>query len=1503
MWSSGNPARGDRSGREPAGGSRLRACFTAVLLLATLPAAGSPRATRALGHPAEASKARATAVGSAATKCAEEGAPSAGGTSGASCPPCGPLYCIDAAAADREREAKKAQLRAAGYPERLLNLLDQYKCVACIRYAPDSFTILIEFAPGHLPSSGGQPWTHMAYRWTPQEEALARKELREGTIQSFYLMNAMTACACCGEADPAQRADYDASLEMNTGGTLAYQRPEDLGPDPPELQAIPPEQLQQVPPIGTYSKPPMRQVQAHCPACAAAAEEFNDIARWLDTLWGRKVQLQERIDSNHRLIIQGENKIASLGYSAGLNPQADAEQQILATAHDNAMYEVGIQDDQKKLDKLDGDIAYWNGKLKAAEEKLKACEAQPCTPPAQAVPPPAAPAPAPATPKPAPKPAECLPGQTCEKPPAACTGPGCDTNKKPGAQTPKFSFRQPCPCPGCETTWNNYQDAIENAPQNLTYEQIANSTIVQEMYRQYLACAKEKCAEQPSTTTPGLTEQQPPTAPATPKPPTSAAPPPPASAPVPTRMPPPPRLVDLHCPACAQEQETYKRAQAWAAAAYDRYLRTEQEYRTLAIADQSDPGKWEGREGQQVYVPSATDLQLQAAGRMLRRSEDDLSLAEQTLAEAFDAYARCAAEKCQTGPAYRPPSSWGDGPPPVTYTAPFADNPPAALPGTGAQEPPKISCDVRLTSPAGGAATPGGGGVIDIGGIRILCPVGNTNPPSVEIKIDINGNVVNPGGALFTPPGIPGGLILPGTLTGPGTVIFNLPLTRPQTATGQPGGTGGATNTFEIQGIQISNVSTSNGQQGPVETVQIRFGAVGFDYHPSKITVPVTPADQNPAPKTPASAPGQPAPGGNAQAPQMNQMSYTAIVCRGSTYNQFLLPSPGHPGSYEPTSISNIQNGPASGGGPPSATGSAGYGWLGIHGESVGINQIQADVAPINGGESVHVSVTVVVIACDPRQTTAPPAGGGAATNPGNARNNQQPGGNPQAPGPGQGSAPPGNNPNPGDQPPPQPPPPGGAPHGGPVRPPDFKHAVPTGENSFRVTICRGTSYVLPIHGGAVDVGNIQNGASPPGGAPSATGQDWGNGLKINGLNLGTNEIQADVIPRDGGNAVHLRVQVTVIDCDQPTATVPGSAPPETPLEGPSRTTKEEGENPAGGGLPAPPPSTGFFDVLSDNAEIPGGEGSGNTSVDANSTEVDLSELTNPAAGAATETGVQLLVVILGGPDGSAAAATKDSAKSAEETGRGSRGPEAHGGARAGLRLAAYRAGTGTERYAEAREPANRGVRSAGAAGGGPAGSYSIISNGRSSGEALELRVRDASGKLRRIRVREGMVLEAVKHGAPKPVGERGSAGTSLHTTKLSALCLEFEKPPPDEGIQYRVAPRAVQQEYRPIRGVLRAGREAAAAGKFHPDSDPKEYAETIQQYALWAKLGNWDQQKFAQMFLERSRKNAEAMNVKWTKQLEQALLGLAPNRWNDISMVLQQVEKMGQAGPRGGRK
>jgi hypothetical protein len=190
--------------------------------------------------------------------------------------------------------------------------------------------------------------------------------------------------------------------------------------------------------------------------------------------------------------------------------------------------------------------------------------------------------------------------------------------------------------------------------------------------------------------------------------------------------------------------------------------------------------------------------------------------------------------------------------------------------------------------------------------------------------------------------------------------------------------------------------------------------------------------------------------------------------------------------------------------------------------------------------------------------------------------------------------------------------------------------------------------------------------------------------------------------------------------------------------------------------------------------------------------------------------------------------------------------------------------------------------------------SFNFVANGKSSGEAFEFQVFDPTGKLKEIRIADGLILEPIERGAAKPVAGKPGERTSSH--KLSAFCVDFAKEPPEQDGLFRVAAPEIQKKYKPVRAVIRAGRELAEAGKFHPDSEPKAYADSIRQYALWTKLEGWNQQQFADHFVERTRKNAEALHVKWTPQMEGALRNAAPGRWQDITQVLQRAGEISQA-------
>lgn len=172
---------------------------------------------------------------------------------------------------------------------------------------------------------------------------------------------------------------------------------------------------------------------------------------------------------------------------------------------------------------------------------------------------------------------------------------------------------------------------------------------------------------------------------------------------------------------------------------------------------------------------------------------------------------------------------------------------------------------------------------------------------------------------------------------------------------------------------------------------------------------------------------------------------------------------------------------------------------------------------------------------------------------------------------------------------------------------------------------------------------------------------------------------------------------------------------------------------------------------------------------------------------------------------------------------------------------------------------------------------YSIISNGRSSGQALELQAYDPAGKVKRVILLPGTVLEPVRQSSAKPVADRLPRNTGLIKQPLNAYCLEFSKLPPEQGMFFRIAPQSAQEKFQSIRSVLRA------AHKLGVDDDTT-------QYSVWAAVGQWNALQFADRFVEHSRKNAEAMNVKWTPQFESAVRAIVPERWRTVSMVLQEA-------------
>jgi hypothetical protein len=165
----------------------------------------------------------------------------------------------------------------------------------------------------------------------------------------------------------------------------------------------------------------------------------------------------------------------------------------------------------------------------------------------------------------------------------------------------------------------------------------------------------------------------------------------------------------------------------------------------------------------------------------------------------------------------------------------------------------------------------------------------------------------------------------------------------------------------------------------------------------------------------------------------------------------------------------------------------------------------------------------------------------------------------------------------------------------------------------------------------------------------------------------------------------------------------------------------------------------------------------------------------------------------------------------------------------------------------------------------------------------------------------DGLVLEPVDldEEAKKKLAEELSklADRNPVTAKLDAYCLDFLRQPPRMGTVFRISDQAIQQQFASVGKVLAAGRRLHEGGLLHPDGDPEEYFHSIRQWSVWASLEDLDAERFADAFIEHTRKNFETAGEPWSDEVEAMVRQVAPNRWDDISRVLDEAGESG-SGP-----
>jgi len=194
-----------------------------------------------------------------------------------------------------------------------------------------------------------------------------------------------------------------------------------------------------------------------------------------------------------------------------------------------------------------------------------------------------------------------------------------------------------------------------------------------------------------------------------------------------------------------------------------------------------------------------------------------------------------------------------------------------------------------------------------------------------------------------------------------------------------------------------------------------------------------------------------------------------------------------------------------------------------------------------------------------------------------------------------------------------------------------------------------------------------------------------------------------------------------------------------------------------------------------------------------------------------------------------------------------------------------------------------------------------LTSLGNSTGEAFDIEiVNDGANPIRLDG--DGVVVQPIKAGADKTVRAElqrvSNSRSGIATSRANAYCLEFKLKPPERGNMFEVSDAATQQKYAPAREILRASRRLQAAGQLTPDSDPTDYFHSIRQWAIWVNEQKFTLAGYRAAFIERTRKNVEAMRRQWSKDLENALTGYVPHRWDEITKILHAANQPVPGGP-----
>ncbi|MFN2383565.1 MAG: hypothetical protein ABR559_04805 [Gemmatimonadota bacterium] len=208
-----------------------------------------------------------------------------------------------------------------------------------------------------------------------------------------------------------------------------------------------------------------------------------------------------------------------------------------------------------------------------------------------------------------------------------------------------------------------------------------------------------------------------------------------------------------------------------------------------------------------------------------------------------------------------------------------------------------------------------------------------------------------------------------------------------------------------------------------------------------------------------------------------------------------------------------------------------------------------------------------------------------------------------------------------------------------------------------------------------------------------------------------------------------------------------------------------------------------------------------------------------------------------------------------------------------------------------------------------------VASTGGSTGPVMEMyvvnhgqpvRIQGEGVVLERIENPDPITLErieqirrAVSSGKPLPPpgnDPRGAgplpdpwASPNVVRVALDAYCLQFDMEVPTAGTVFRIAAPAKQAAHARMRSILVASRSLHERGALHPDSDPTDHFHSIRQWAIWVDEKDLDQRGFEDALVEHTRRNVAAANQEWSDEIERMVREIAPNRWRDITAILDE--------------